>query len=298
MATLGDFLNIVLPRRTAFLKDEWIQGQPVRHAFMLATGWALAENVRPKRPLTILEIGVWMGASCLTWAEALDHFNKGYGGTVTGIDPLTPYFDVAEFSRHLNSEDGEIVTNTQRDLLVEMDGLLRGDFVYDLLMHNMRTIPAGIEFEMIRKPSGEALPELADRRFDLVYIDGSHSYEPVKKDLEWAARLVEIGGIVCGDDLELQLDDVDADFARAHADIDFPTDPRTGAQFHPGVTLAVAERFGRVANFLGFWGVRKVAEDRFEPLSLANAPLAIPNHLPDSVKASVLEMLKVAGLVR
>jgi predicted O-methyltransferase YrrM len=298
MATLADFLNVVFPRRTAFLKDEWIQGQPVRHVFMLATCWALARSVQPQRPLKILEVGVWMGASCLTWAEGLDHFNNGHGGTVTGIDPLTPYFDAAEFSRHLSSEGGDLVTKSQQDLLVEMDGLLRGDFVYDLLMHNMRTIPAGIAFEMIREPSGDALPTLADRRFDLVYIDGSHSYGPVKKDLEWAARLVEPGGIVCGDDLELQLDEVDPDFARAHAEIDFPTDPKTGSQFHPGVTLAVAERFGRVANFHGFWGVRKVAEDAFEPLSLANAPLAIPNHLPESVKAMALEMLRRAGLVR
>lgn len=296
MSALTAFLDIVATGRPAFLKDTWIQGLPVRHVFMLAAGWALAQHVHPRRPIEILEVGVWMGASCLTWVEALNRFNDGHGGRVTGIDPLTPYFDAAELAGHLR-HDSKGVIDSQTQLLVEMDGLLRHDFVHEILMHNMQDILPATRFELIRKPSGEALPELADRRFDLVYIDGSHAYAPVAKDLEWACRLTQVGGIVCGDDLELQLGDVDAAFARAHADVDFPTDPRTGTQYHPGVTLAVGERFGQVANFLGFWGVRKTGETSYEPLSLANAPLVIPGHLPESVKAVVLAMLKHAGIV-
>jgi predicted O-methyltransferase YrrM len=297
VSELSTFLEVIAPGRPAFLKDTWVQGLPVRHAFMLSTGWALAQQASPKRALEILEIGVWMGASCLTWAEALDRFNEGRGGRITGIDPLTPYFDAAEQSSH-QSDESEGVLASQREYLREMEGLLRHDFVHDILMHNMRSLPPHVRFELIRKASAEALPALAGRRFDLVYIDGSHFYEPVAIDLDWACRLTPVGGIICGDDLELQLDEIDVDFARAHTNVDFPTDPKTGTQYHPGVTLAVGERFGRVASYLGFWGVRKTGEKTYEPLSFAHAPLIIPSHLPESVKATVLAMLKHAGVVR
>lgn len=49
-----------------------------------------------------------------------------------------------------------------------------------------------------RKTSEEASREFDDNYFDWVYIDGNHSYEYVKKDLNcWYPK---VKGILCGDD--------------------------------------------------------------------------------------------------
>jgi len=51
-----------------------------------------------------------------------------------------------------------------------------------------------------RLDSEAAAHHLADVTFDWVYIDGDHSYEAVRKDLElWAPR-IRPGGVLAGDD--------------------------------------------------------------------------------------------------
>lgn len=40
----------------------------------------------------------------------------------------------------------------------------------------------------------------ADRRLDFVFIDGAHSYDGVKEDIESWRRKVRLGGIICGHD--------------------------------------------------------------------------------------------------
>jgi hypothetical protein len=65
------------------------------------------------------------------------------------------------------------------------------------------------------------------------------------------------GGYICGDDLELQMGEVDRNLASAHRDKDLVRDASTGTDFHPGVTLAVGEFFGEVSAYAGFWVMQK-----------------------------------------
>jgi hypothetical protein len=53
---------------------------------------------------------------------------------------------------------------------------------------------------IIRKRSEEALPEFKNDYFDWIYIDGNHSYQFVKKDLQLSLQKVKIGGFITGDD--------------------------------------------------------------------------------------------------
>lgn len=54
---------------------------------------------------------------------------------------------------------------------------------------------------IIKKPSLEAVKDL-DVIFDFIYVDGDHSYEEVKKDLNaWYPKVKE-GGVFCGDDYQ------------------------------------------------------------------------------------------------
>ena len=55
-------------------------------------------------------------------------------------------------------------------------------------------------YEIIRKYSHEAFDQFKDNSIDFIYIDGNHSYDAVKKDLElWYPKL-KIGGVINGDD--------------------------------------------------------------------------------------------------
>jgi hypothetical protein len=48
--------------------------------------------------------------------------------------------------------------------------------------------------------SQNILSNFNDRYFDLIYIDGDHSYEGVKRDLEISFNKIKKGGYICGHD--------------------------------------------------------------------------------------------------
>ena len=88
------------------------------------------------------------------------------------------------------------------------------------------------------------LPALPRNYFDLVFVDGDHSYAAVLADIQAAGGLIKDGGVLCGDDLERQSFEIDQAYARTQIDSDYIRDPRSGHEYHPGVTLAVGELFG------------------------------------------------------
>jgi predicted O-methyltransferase YrrM len=60
-------------------------------------------------------------------------------------------------------------------------------------------------YELIERPSEFALPELAerDRSFQFALIDGFHTFDQVLLDFFFIDRMLEVGGIVVLDDLQL-----------------------------------------------------------------------------------------------
>ena len=48
------------------------------------------------------------------------------------------------------------------------------------------------------------IKKLYKNNFDLIYPDGDHSYHGVSVDIDNCCSLVRDGGILCGDDLEIQ----------------------------------------------------------------------------------------------
>lgn len=56
---------------------------------------------------------------------------------------------------------------------------------------------------LLRGYSQELLPLLPAGSFDVVYIDGDHSYTGVARDLQIAWHLVREGGYICGHDYEM-----------------------------------------------------------------------------------------------
>ena len=57
---------------------------------------------------------------------------------------------------------------------------------------------------IIRKPSDKAVNEFIDNSIDLIYIDGNHTYDYVKQDLNLWLPKVRKGGMLCGHDYQLK----------------------------------------------------------------------------------------------
>ncbi len=191
----------------------------------------------------ILEVGAWAGWSAIVWAKALKD-SKQNAGAVVCVDPWTSYLDLAA---------------NRTPVYRAMEAATKRDAIVRLFYHNVRASGYAAAVHPFRGTSDCCLPMLRDGWFHLVFIDGDHSYAAVKRDLENAGRLVCDGGLLCGDDLDLQFEDLDAERLREDLHCDYALDPKSKERFHPGVTLAVWEFFRqRVSSWDGLWAMRKV----------------------------------------
>lgn len=257
-----NLLKEIAPARPVFDSKYAILSAPVRHVMMMGVAWYLTKG-KIKKDLSVLEIGSWYGASALSWAQGLKIHNKGQG-SLTCVDAWQPFFD-----RSLHKDE----------VYVAMEQALGSDVAYNIFLHNISTIAPTIKRQHFRGTSDNTLPLLRDGAFDVVFIDADHTYEPVKKDILLSLRLVKDGGIICGDDLNLQLSQCDKKNAKASKEKDFVKDPKTGRNFHPGVTLAVDEIFGEVSMWAGFWAMQKKGES-WKRFSLKGMPVHYPAHFP------------------
>jgi predicted O-methyltransferase YrrM len=234
------------------------QGLPGRHAFMTALIGTLASS---RTSVDILEVGSWAGGSAITWAKALERF--GVQGRVHCVDHWRPDFDAA--------------ANTA-PVYREMSAASCGG-ISALFRHNVRAAGVSARIVALEGDVRAVLPALAPRGFDVVFVDASHLYGDVRADLQDALRLVADDGVICGDDLELQIGDAALD-ARPAAErtADFVEDPLSGIGYHPGVTAAVAEIFGRVSTWFGFWAIRRVGEE-WRPPDIGHLSPSAPPHL-------------------
>ncbi len=225
------------------------QTDPVRQPHMRKAAAAAAAACSDGR-IALIEIGSWAGHSAILWAETIK--SLGLPGVVVCVDPWMPYDETSAGAVPAGMRDP-----------AEDGGIFR------LFLHNVAASGHEDVIRPFRGYSDDVLPLLRPHAFALVYVDGSHARTQVANDLRNSASLVVEGGLLCGDDLERQLHEIDADYARAAGDRDYVEDPRTGDSYHPGVAVAVADFFGgAVSCFDGFWAMRKRGQD-WEPVQLA-----------------------------
>lgn len=188
------------------------------------------------------------------------------GGEIICIDPWMDSVDTA-----IN----------KKSIYKIMAKALRKNKIFNLFQHNIYAAGFNKVIFPFRGFSDNRLTMFRNDLFDIIYIDGSHSYKDVIKDLRNAGPLVKERGILCGDDLELQCPNIDIGNAEKNKYHDFIMDPQTQEYFHPGVSLAVYEFFGQeISVYHGFWVMRKI-ENKWGKVNLKhNEPdIEIPHHL-------------------
>ena len=235
------------------------QGLPGRHAIMTALIGTLANS---RTSVDILEVGSWAGGSAITWAKALDCF--GVQGRVHCVDHWRPEFDAAantapvyrEMSarRRAAASARSFVTTCARLVSARASSPWKAT-----------SAPCCRRSPHAGSTSSSSTPRTSTRT--------------CSADLQDALRLVADDAMICGDDLELQLGDAALD-ARPAAErtADFVEDPLSGIGDHPGVTAAVAEIFGRVSTWFGFWAIRRVGGE-WRPPDIGHVSPRAPPHL-------------------
>jgi predicted O-methyltransferase YrrM len=143
------------------------------------TTWHFAnwvEFLHPQRsmPVRILEIGSWEGRSALFF---LNYFSASH---VVCVDTFG-----GNVEHMRNPHFAALVPETERRF-------------------DANTATFGARVEKIKGPSTDVLPQLgiASRRFDIVYVDGSHLPADVYSDGVLAWPMVARKGIVIFDDYE------------------------------------------------------------------------------------------------
>ena len=252
---------------------------PLRLVFMIGSVWYLTK-VFPNKKLNLLEIGSWCGASALTWGEAIEIHNQGIGG-LTCVDAWEPFIDLS-----INSDAPNL----------QMHSLLKTEEPYNIFKNNMQFFPKSVDLKILRGWSQKVLPTLLKEEFDLVYIDGDHCYESIVDDIRLSSRLVADGGIICGDDLELQSHNVDASIAKENLRLDKYYSEEFDMTYHPGVTLAVGDMFGPVSSWAGFWAMQKNGSD-WDHVSLEGMPPHMPSNLSSKNLVGLKSLFMQHGLI-
>lgn len=74
---------------------------------------------------------------------------------------------------------------------------------YEKVVSQFRKQVADKRIHIVRQTSDKAVTDFSDNFFDFLYIDGDHSYEQVKKDINNYYYKVKSGGLLCGDDYNI-----------------------------------------------------------------------------------------------
>ena len=122
---------------------------------------------------------------------------------------------------------------------------------YLAFLANMQIFDLETQVVPIRSRSTEAAKLFEDGSLDAVFVDGSHIYRDVLADIDTWASKVRKGGILFGHDLA----DLPSRFDRGellgvsdknNTDVDYTNaqGERVRTNVHPGVVLAVQDRFG------------------------------------------------------
>jgi len=125
----------------------------------------------------IVELGCWKGRST---AALVDHTP----GTVYTIDSFEGGISTEDIVRiEVESRGKDTIRNE-----------FRSSFVSELMENRLKLV------EMDTVSGCEYLLHTVGPCFDLVFIDGEHSYEQVRADIQASRRLLKPGGLLSGHD--------------------------------------------------------------------------------------------------
>ena len=192
--------------------------------------------IKKKKNLEIIEVGSFCGESTLIIGSYLQEKKINFKMTCVDIWNAFPL-------DHANSF-----------YLSKFNENLKNGKVFTLFKHNLKQANLLKNIKFIKGDSNKVLKKIK-KKFDLIFIDGSHSYNYVCNDIKNSMKLLNNNGILVGDDYEQNYkNSKHLNFKKLiEEDIDSIYDHKSKKNMHPGVTLAVHKFFGNIKNFNGLF---------------------------------------------
>jgi len=175
-------------------RHEFGYGQRAFHYLWYLLLSALASRFRP---VDMLEIGVYKGQ--IISLAALVARERGFEADITALSPFSG--NLAHLPVWRKAVHFVVRPNFRQAYLL---GNLHP--ISDYLADNRRMFHAfGLDFDRVHAVRGlstspEIVTQLSSKRFAVVFIDGDHSYEAARFDIENYAPLVRPGGFLIVDD--------------------------------------------------------------------------------------------------
>jgi hypothetical protein len=193
----------------------------------------------------LLELGAWSGQSTILWAANAKYEFERLGKPKNVLVMCIDIWGVYPSLQAPNEGVAAMLPAAESDEIIE------------IFLHNIKAAGQADVVVPLRASTRLAHQFLQPGFWDVVYVDADHAYDSVRQDIRDYQPLVKEGGYMAGDDLELQQDEIVVEHARRLRNTDDTVDPPTGRGYHPGVTLAVWEHFGRVISLDGFWAAKR-----------------------------------------
>ena len=190
-------------------------------SFSPADRLTLARLIRTaKRPgCRMAEIGSWLGTGSTRVFQ--DELRDCPGSRLLCVDTW----------------QGSANVDHHRDFLAHYD-------VFGTFRRNVEEARSIVDVQALMSSSVAAAALIADRVFDLVFIDADHGYRSVAADIAAWRPKIRPGGLLCGHDCETRLTSANRAKIEANCDRDAITGDGTRfAAIHPGSILAVHEAF-------------------------------------------------------
>jgi len=206
-----------------------------------------------KEKFILVEVGSYLGESLEFWGDILEEKIKD-NFLIISIDPYSSYSSQEDKIKHPNKSRS----------VMKMSRSIEKTYIY--FKHNISLKKWHNKHINLRVNSmgGYKILKNLNIKIDFCYIDGSHYYENFKFDLENYYTLLksteQYKGIICGDDYEMDYNDLLKKFNTREAneilnknkktDCLIYNDPSIGNfLFHPGITLAMKETKIKIKRF-------------------------------------------------
>lgn len=173
-------------------KDKKKFGRIYEHKGRKIMGWTNPAKEKRYKQLAseikngvIVEIGVFGGASVLPIADIC----TANGNKIYGIDPWEKI--ALPNGKKMPRDELKSLRNGLKENRLRLKGIIN-DLSYGKTLELIHGFSSDLSIVNL----------FEDKSIDLVYIDGDHSYEAVKKDIELWLPKVKDGGLLSGDDFQ------------------------------------------------------------------------------------------------
>jgi len=201
----------------------------------------LIEHLAPRKRLRLLEIGVYKGQVLSLWALLLRNLSSN--GGIFAISPM--------------KGDPLPASAWKRRLLALFSARFRerlcnGDFYDDLdyehamqsLFQHFRLDPRMVTLFKGLSTDSSVHAAVAETFFDLIYLDGDHTYDVVRADLKFYGQRIAIGGYLVTDDSGASLPG--NNFWKGHPSVSRAVDDWASANFRNVLNCGHNRIFQRV----------------------------------------------------